>query len=105
MKLLGITKSEIIKYENGENILYLEITEVILMHCNFVNNSYQQGLRVLFTFVPNKLFGQLINISPEIFILLKIFDLDFSYIEGWFTDQNSNPLEIEDKLKITVVIN
>ena len=57
MKLLGITKSKTIKYENGKNILYLEITEVTLMHCNFVNNSYQQGSRVLFTFVPNKLFG------------------------------------------------
>ena len=54
-------------HENGENVLYLEITEVVLMHCN-VDNSYQQNSRVLYTFVPNKSFGQLINISPKIFI-------------------------------------
>ena len=58
MKLLGSTKSKITKNENGENILNLEITEVVLVHCNIVNNNYQRNSRVLYTFVPNKSFGQ-----------------------------------------------
>ena len=99
MKLLGSTKSKITKDENGENVPYLEIL------CNVVNNSYQQNSRVLYTFVPNKSFGQLLDISPKNFIFLKTFDSEFSYIEVWFTDQNSKPLEIEDKIKTTVVIN
>ena len=99
MKLLGSTKSKITKDENGENVPYLEIL------CNVVNNSYQQNSRVLYTFVPNKSFGQLLDISPKNFIFLKTFDSEFSYIEVWFTDQNSKPLEIEDKINITLVIN
>ena len=59
MKLLRSTKSKITKYKNCENVLYLEITEVVLIHCNIFNNSYQQNLRVLYTFVSNKSFGQL----------------------------------------------
>ena len=101
VKLLGSTKSKITKNENGENVPYLEITEVVLIHCNVVNNSYQQNSRVLYTFAPNKLFGQLLDISSENFIFLKTFDSEFSYIEVWFTDQNSNPLEAEDKINIT----
>ena len=81
MKLLGSTKSKITKNENGENVSYLEITEEVLMHCNVVNNSYQQNSRVLYTFVSNKSLGQLLNISPGNFIFLKTFDLEFSYIE------------------------
>ena len=104
IKLHGNTKSKITKDENGGNVPYLEITEVVLIHCNVVNNSYQQNSRVFYTFVPN-LFGQLLDISPENFILLKTFDSEFSYIEVWFTDQNSNPIEIEDKINITLVIN
>ena len=76
-----------------------------LIHCNIVNNSYQQNSRVLYTFVPNKSFGQLLDISPENFIYLKTFDSEFSYIEVWFTDQKSNPLEIKDKINIILVIN
>ena len=81
MKLLGNTKSKITKNKNGENVPYLEITEVVLMHCNIVNNSYQQKSRVLYTFVLNKSFGQSLNISPQNFIILKTFDSEFSYIE------------------------
>ena len=84
---------------------HLEITEVVLVHCNIVNNNYQQDSRVLYTFVPNKSFGQLLDISPKKFIFLKTFDSEFSYIEVWFTDQNSKQLEIEDKINITLVIN
>ena len=70
MKLLGSTKSKITKDENGENRSHLEITEVVLIHCNIVNNTYQQDSIVLYTFVPKKLFGQLLDISPENFIFL-----------------------------------
>ena len=63
MKLLGSTKSKRTKYKNGENASYLEITEVVLIHCNVVDNSYRQSSRVLYTFVPNKSFGQLLDIS------------------------------------------
>ena len=75
------------------------------MDCNIVNIDHQQDLRVLYTFVPNKSFGQLLHISPKNFIFLKTFHSQFSYIEVWFTDQNSKRLEIEDKLSITLVIN
>ena len=62
MKLIGSTKSKMTKNKNGENVPCLEITEVVLIHCNVVNNSYQQNSRVLYTFVPSKLFDQLLNI-------------------------------------------
>ena len=105
MKLLGSTKSKITKDENGENVPHLEITEVILVHCNIVNNHYQQNLRVLYTYVPNKSFGRLLDISPNNFIFLKTLNSEFSYIEVWFTDQNSKSLEIENKINITLVNN
>ena len=66
----------------------------MLLHCNVVNNSYQQKSRALYTFVPNSSFNQLLDILPEDFIFLKTFDSEFLYIEVWFTDQNSNSLEI-----------
>ena len=59
MKLLGSTKSKIKKDENGENVTYLEITEVVLIHYNVANNNYQQNSRVLYTFVPSKSFSEL----------------------------------------------
>ena len=71
MKLLGSTKSKITKDENGENVPHLEITKVVLIHCNIVNNDYRQDSRVLYTFAPNKSFGQLLNISPKNFTFLK----------------------------------
>ena len=104
MKLLGRTKSKITKNENGKNVPRLEITEVVLIHYSVVNNSYQQNSRVLYTFVSNKSLGQLLNISPEYFIFLQTFDSEFSHIDVWFTDQNSKPLEIEDKINITLDI-
>ena len=86
-----------------ENIPHLEITEVVLIHCNIVNNDYKS--RVLYKFVPNKSFDQLLDISPKSFIFLKTFDSELFYTEVWFTDQNSKPLEIEDKINIPLVIN
>ena len=67
MKLLGSTKSKITENKNGENIPHLEITEVILVHCNIVNNDYQHDFRVLYTFIPIKLFDQLLDISQNNF--------------------------------------
>ena len=94
MKLLGSTKNEITKDKNGENVPHLEITEVVLVHCNIVNNDYQQDLRVLYTFVPNKPFGNLLEISLTNHIFLKTFNSEHDEIIVWFTYQNSQPLEI-----------
>ena len=78
---------------------------MLLVHYKIVNNIYQQNSKVLYAFVPNKSFDQLLDISPESFIFLKIFNSEFSYIEVWFTDQNSKPLEIGEKINIALVIN
>ena len=72
MKLLGSTKNKIIEDKNGENVPHLEITEAVLVHCNIVNNDYQQDSRILYTFAPNKPFGSLLEISPTNHIFLKI---------------------------------
>ena len=71
MKLFGSTRDTIDADKNSENVPRLENVEVVLVHCNLVNNSYQQASRVLFTFVPNKQYGQLISISPNSLIFFK----------------------------------
>ena len=81
IKLHGSTKNKITKNKNGENVPHLEITEVVLVHCNIINNDYQQDSGVLYTSISNKSFGQFLDISPKIFIFLKTFDSEFSYIE------------------------
>ena len=77
MKLLGGTKNKIDKDKNGENVPHFEITEVVLVHCNIVNNHYQQDPRVLYICVSNKPFGSLLEISPTNFIPLKTFNSEF----------------------------
>ena len=104
MKLLGSTENKITKDKNSENVLHLEITEVVLVHCNIVNNDYQQDSQVLYTFVPNKPFGSLLEISPTNHIILKTFNSEYDEIKVWFTDQNSQPLEIEDRINLTMVV-
>ena len=74
------------------------------MHCNLVNNNYQQTSKVLFTFAPNKQFVQLITISPHSLTMLNTANTEFSFIEVKFTDQNSKPLEIEDNVNMTLII-
>ena len=74
------------------------------MHCNLVNNNYQQASKVLFTFVPNKQFRQLINISPHSLAVLGTTNTESSFIEVWLTDQNSEPLKIEDNGNLTLII-
>ena len=105
IKLLASTKSKINKDKNGKNVPHLEITEVVLIHRNIVNYHYHQNSRVLYTFISNKSFSQSLNISLKNFRILETFDSDFSYIEVWFTDPNSKPLEIKDNINITLVIN
>ena len=104
MKLLGSTENKITKYKNGENVPHLEITEVALVHCNIFNNDYQQDSRVLYTFDSNKPFGSLLEISPANHIFLKIFYSEYDEIIVWFTDQNSRPLETEDRINLTIII-
>ena len=77
---------------------------MFLVHRNLVNNNYQQASKVLFTSVPKKQFGQLINISPHSLIMLRTSNTEFSSIEVWFTDQNREPLQIEDNVKMTLII-
>ena len=105
MKLLGSTKDIIDADKNSENVPKLENVEVVLGHCNLVNNAYQQHSRVLFTFVPTKQYGQLISISPKSLIFLKTMNSESSEIEVWFTDQNNNALEIEKNVNISLIIN
>ena len=103
MKFFGSTENKITKDKNGENVPHLEITEVVLVHCNIVNNDYQQDSRVLYTFVPNKPFGSLLEISPTNHIFLKTFNSEYNEIIVWFTDQNSQLLEIEDRINLTML--
>ena len=102
MKLLGSTKKVVDKDKNGENVPKLEIVEVVLVH--LAKNDYQHTSKVLFTFVPNKKFGQLINISPHAFTMMNTVNTEFSYVEVWFTDQSSKALEIEDNVNLTLII-
>ena len=74
MNLFGSTGNKISKDKNGQNVPHLEITEVVLVHYNIVNNNYLQNSRVMYTFVPNKSFGQLLDILPKNLIFLKTFD-------------------------------
>ena len=104
MKLLGSTESKITKDKNGENVPHLEVIELVLVHCNLVNNDDQQDSRILFTFVPSKLFGSLLEISPANQVFLKTFNCEFQEVKVWFTDQTSKPLELEDKINITLII-
>ena len=104
MKLLGRTESEITGEEDGENVPHIEVVELVLIHCNIVNNNYQQNSRILYRFVPNKPFGSLLEISPSSHMFLKTFNSEFQEIKLWFIDQNNNPLEAEDKINLTLII-
>ena len=104
MKLLGSTKKDVDQDKDGEDVPKLESVEVVLVHCNLVNNNYQQASKVLFTFVPNKQFGQLINIAPHSLTMLGTTNTEFSFIEVWFTDQISEPVKIEDNVNLTLII-
>ena len=104
MKFLGSAESKITKDKNGENVPRLEVVELVLVHCNLVNNDYQQDSRILYAFVPSKGFGSLLEISPKNHVFLKTFNSEFQEIKIWFTDQASAPLELEDKINVTLII-
>ena len=104
MVLLGSSSNVIDEDKDSKEVPKLESVEVVLVHCNLVNSSYQQSSKVLFTFVPYKQYGQLMNISPHALIMLKMTNAEFSSIEIWFTDQDNASLEIEDNRNITLII-
>ena len=104
MRLLGSSSDTIDGDKNCELVPKLESVDLVLVHCNVVNNSYQQASKALFAFVPNKKYGQLITISPETLIMLKSVNTEFSFIEIWFTDQDNRPLEIEDSVNISLIV-
>ena len=104
MKLLGSAKKDVDQDKDGEDVTKVESDEVVLVYYNLVINKYEQASKVFFTFVLNKQFGQLINIASHPLIMLNTTNTDFSSIEVWFTDQNSEPLEIEDNVNLTLII-
>ena len=104
MKLLGSGKRNVDKDKDGENVPKLESVEVLLVHCNLVKNDYQYASKVLFTSAPNKQFGELINISPHSLTMMNTINVEFSFVEVWFTDQVSKALEIEDNVNLTIII-
>ena len=99
MKLFGSTESKITKDKNGENVPCLEIVELVLIHCNLINNNYHQN-----TFTPDKSFDSLLQISPPNHIFKKTFNSEFQEIKVSFIDQNSKPLEVEDKINLTLIV-
>ena len=97
-------KKKILLKIKKEKILQKESVKVVLVHCNLVNNSHQKLSKVLFTFISNKQFGQLITILLHLLTILKTTSAEFDSVELWFTDQNNRPLEIEDSLNITLIL-
>ena len=104
MKLRGSNKYEITKYKNSGNMSNLQITGLVLVHCNIVNNDYQQDSRVMYTFIPVKLFGQLQDISPKNYIFLKTFIQSFHILKHGLLI-TIEVLEMEDKINLTLVVN
>ena len=104
MKLLGSGKRDVDKGKDGENVPKLDFAEVLIVHCNLVKNDYQHASNVLFTFAPNKQFGELINTSPHFLTMMNTINVEFSFVEGWFTDQVSKAIEIEDNVNLTIII-
>ena len=104
MKLLWSTKKDVDKDQDGEIVPKLESVEVALVHCNLVKNGYQHTSIVFFSFVPEKQFGQLINISPNSLTMMNTVHTKLSLVKVWFTDQASKALEIEDNVNLTLII-
>ena len=104
MRLLGSTKNVVDKDKNGENVPKLGSVEVILVHCNLVKNDYQHSSNVLFSFVLNKQFEQLINISQQSLIMMNTVNTKFSFVEFWLTNRASKALEMEDSVNLTLII-
>ena len=103
MKSLGSTKKAVYKDKDGETVPKLESVEVVLVHCNLVKNDYQHTSKVLFSFVPNKQFGQLINISPHSLTMMNTVNTEFSNVKVWFIDEASKALENENNVNLTLI--
>ena len=97
-------KKDVDKNKDGKNVPKLESVEVLFVHCNLVKKDYQHTPKDLFTFVPNKQFGQLMNISPYSLTMMNTVNTEFSSVEVWFADQASKALEIEENVNLTLII-
>ena len=104
MKLLGSTKKDVDSDKNSENVPKLETVKVVLVQCNLVKNDCQHSSKVLFSFVPDKQFGQLINIKRNSLIMMNAVNTELSHIEFWFTDQSNKVLETKDNINLTLII-
>ena len=104
MKFLGSTKKDVNSDKNSENVPKLEPVKIVLVLCNLDKNDYQHISKFLFSMVPNKQFGQLINISLHSLTMMNTVNTEFSFVEVWFTDQTSKALEIEDNVNLTIII-
>ena len=103
MRLLASTKKDVDANKNSENVPKLESVEPVLVHCNLVKNDDQHISKVLFSFVPNIQFGQLINIPPHSLTMMSTVNTEFSFVEVWFTEQASKALEIDDNVNLTLI--
>ena len=97
-------KKHVDKDKDGQIVQKLEYVEVVLVHWNLIKNDYQHTSNVLFSFVPNKQFGHIVNISPHSLTMMSTVNTKFSFVEVWFTDQASKALEIEDNVNLTLII-
>ena len=104
MRLLGSTKKDVDADKDGEIVPKLESVEFVLVDCNLVKNDNQHSSKVLFSFVPNKQFVQLINIKQNSLIMMNTVNTEFSHIEVWFPDQSNKALEIENNVDLTLII-
>ena len=105
MKLLGSTKKLTDKTKKGENTTSLEVVEAVLVQCNLIDNQYQQKSEVLYTFTKDKSYVYFLNVEPNNLVFLKTYNTQFDKIIVTFKDQNGRPLQIEDKVELTLLIN
>ena len=103
MGLLGSTKKDVDKNKDGKNVPKLMSVEVLLIHCNLTKNYHQHTSKLLFTFVPNKQFGQLINVSPHSLTMMNTVNTELSSVVVWFIDQASKALESKDNVNLTLI--
>ena len=105
MKLFRSTQKLIDKTRNGEKVRSLQVVEVFLVQCNLADNQYQQKSKVLYTFTPNKPYAYLLNVELNNLLSLRTYNAEFDEIIITFTDQNERPLERENKVHLTLLIN
>ena len=90
--------------KNGNNVPELENVHSVLLHCNVVHNDYLQNSKLLYCFVPDKGFGQLLSIQAKALIQSRTTNSIFDHIKIWFTDQNNSSLQIEDSISVALII-